>query len=207
MALAQASPERSQATKPVAAPVLDLVGVSLSDLVRLYLSRLDPDRSYVGCASLVADRRLVSVRAPATLTVSAISGLLRRHGYVFTEQDGVTYVCPPGGDGGASGTSGRTFQSATPEMASYGPLNPAPGIGQEQYAQQPAQSSATPMQQLSYQARTPVDRLIASGWIFAGCIETDQGDRVSLKGPQGYMTFSRKDVEKSDAGVYLRCRI
>lgn len=182
---------------------MDLVGVGLADLVRLYLTRLDSTRSYVACASLVADQRLVSVRAPRSLTATAVVGVLRRHGYGLVDQDGVTYVCPIGGErqSGSGGLSG----DATSAPASS-PFAIDQGGADGQAAMRPAVVTSA-FQDVAQDKRTPFDRLVSAGWSFAGCVDTDDGVKVALKGPQGTVMFTKRDMAKSDASAFMRCRL
>lgn len=206
MALAQGSPAPLRdsdgfATPKVERPGLDLVGVSLADLVRLYLSRLDAQRTYVACASLVSDTRLVSVRATRSLTIPAVVGLLRRHGYSLVEQDGVTFVCPANGE---RSSSTATFSAAAADSPASSPfaIEQADGGTPKQEA-----APSTPLQELSAAKRTPFDRLVAAGWSYAGCVDSPSGIRVALKGSQGTLTFPKRDMDRSDASAFMRCRL
>lgn len=79
---------------------LELNGVAIADLVRVYLVQYRSG-SYFTCPSVLLDRRLVSVRAKAAEARSVVETMLMSMGYVITEKGGIVNVCS-GSDSGVS---------------------------------------------------------------------------------------------------------
>ncbi|WP_271298915.1 hypothetical protein [Sphingomonas sp. CV7422] len=170
------------------------MGVQLADLVRVYLERVD-DRSYVACTELVEDTRLVSLRADQLKVASAIEGVLRRHGYAFTSSGGITYVCP--------------IAAPAPTAQAYDPTAPGPLSGSSDVSQPAAVQP--PIREVHAVFSRPqgnyVDVLAAQGFQYAGCIETDKGTRVAMKGQGRTYTFDLSLVRKSGISPIVQCRI
>lgn len=164
---------------------IDLVGVKLSDIVRLYLERID-GRSYIACAELVQDTRLVSLRASDADSITAIAGLLRRHGYSLTEQTGIVYVCP----------------SATVHDAEESELAAVSATQSEPLPAPPTSSYAA-----FGTGDTLVDKLVSLGFEPVGCIDGEKQPRVSFKNASTTHFVDLSEVRKSGIASIFRCRV
>lgn len=183
--------------RPFASPIqpaqqgINLTGVSLSDLVRLYLERID-GRSYVACSDLVQDARLVSMRADKGNLREAIVGVLKHHGYELTQQGGVTYVCPAAQKTDSDQLLTVPSLANSPETAS---AKSAPVSPPSAFASFAAEGDGL------------VDRLSHLGYEPAGCIDTREGVRVAMKGGTRTIMVSISEVRKSGISPLVQCRV
>lgn len=218
--------------EPVQAPrdrTVDLTGVSVSDLVRLYFEKVEPGRQFVACPEVVADTRLVSIRSLDVKTAAAIEQLLSRVGYQVTSRAGVSYVCPA-----VSSEMERAELPVTPGVVGVdgeaGPLNPPGGSavpsgglpgGKGAKAEGPVLVSPIPNAYATYplrsggyrameQGKDPanyVDRLVGAGWMFAGCTDGPDGIKVLLRAADASLMVPIGIVRKSNVSYLLQCRV
>ena len=196
-ALAQVSvPQRSASPIPQqsARAGIDLTGVKLAALVRLYLEKID-GRAYVSCPELVQDGRLVSLRADGDTLRPAIIGLLQRSGYAITESAGVSYVCP-----------------IAPVQAVADASIIAPGPQSTDRQAKPSDDAPPPAPPTVFASfgsggSTVVDRLAAAGFEPAGCIAGDKGPRFALKNGLRTILVDWKEVKKSEIAPIVQCRV
>lgn len=176
---------------------VDLVGVRLSDLVRLYFERLD-GRNYVACGELVQDTRLVSLRAGEETSRAAIEGLLRVHGYGLTDRGGVTYVCPIAQPVSAPAARGAStlLDEGTPIVAAAGDhvVSAAP---------------ATSYQSFAGGGSSTVDRLAELGFEPAGCVDVGGVIKVAMRSPREGRTqmVELAQVKRSKIAPLIVCRL
>ena len=71
---------------------LDLTGVKVSDLVRVYLERLD-SRPYVLCPEVVSDYRVISIRTGQLRSWTVLVAALEAVGYDVKVRRGIVKVC------------------------------------------------------------------------------------------------------------------
>ncbi len=117
------SPAIAQARSPQPLPAysdLELTGVPVTDLVRVYFNQYRPG-PYVVCPSVLADRRVVSVRATASNASSAVVALITSLGYTVSEKGGVVHVC--------SGSDSASSQSGLAQSAGENPVMAVPPGG------------------------------------------------------------------------------
>jgi general secretion pathway protein D len=85
----------SAGAAPADESTFDFVSVPVAQVVTLYYREVSK-RPYVVCNDLLADTRLVSVRAGGrSLDGPAFSALLRAYGYAAVDRGGVVVVCKP----------------------------------------------------------------------------------------------------------------
>lgn len=71
----------------------DLVGITVSDLMRIYIDHIDKTSDIVLCPDVISDQSLVSVRSSGLRTPAAIEALLRSMSYEIQDKNGVKFVC------------------------------------------------------------------------------------------------------------------
>lgn len=189
---------------------VDLVGVSLSDLVRIYLERLD-DRSYVACAELVQDARKVSLRASHQDARTAIVGVLQVHGYGFTERGGVTYVCPAQQAARTAGGAAGGVPLGSPLDGAPGAVDgaPVPSIG-GQSLEAASAASVTSYREFAEGGSSVADRLAERGFVPQGCIDGGNGViKVAMKseGERRTHFLPLSEIKRSKLAPLVICRL
>lgn len=189
--------KRQEAEAP---PAIDLTGVALSDVVRLYLDRVDKKGSYVLCPELVDDRRLVSLRTSQGLTRASLDGLLTSQGYSMEDKDGVLYICPvnqPETSAEPSQPSSDTpVASGPPEASGEAPAGPA---------------VARPPAVIAKLAADPeadfIESLVTSGSRFIGCTVAPRGRVMVFDAGSGAgsVTVRRADFLKTQYADLYSC--
>lgn len=114
---------------------LVLERVPLPIAVEQLLGRVS-SRPYVFCNSLIADKRLISVRlAPYQLKLSVARGILSQYGYGIGDREGLLYVCnesdaaAPSPSGGARSLAVGGSQSGPVPQAGNSPVAVRPYSG------------------------------------------------------------------------------
>lgn len=166
--------------------------------MRLYLERLD-DRSYVACSELVQDTRLVSLRASEGTSRAAIEGLLRVHGYGFTDRGGVTYVCPIAEPVSAPSVS---------RGASISLNEGAPVVAATDH-QVASAAPVTSYRTFAEGGSGTVDRLAELGFEPAGCVDIGGVIKVAMRSAKEGRTqmVELAQVKRSKIAPLIVCRL
>lgn len=116
-------------------------------------------------------------------------------GYAFSSSGGITYVCP--------------IATAAPAAQAYDPIAPGPLSAPVDPTSQPS-TQPVPRDVHAVFSRPQgnyVDVLAAQGFQYAGCIETEKGTRVAMRGQGRTYTFDLAQVRKSGISPIVQCRI
>lgn len=206
----------TQFSKPISGT--DLVGVPISDLVRLYTDLLVRG-SYVVCSEAVSDRRLVSVRGDDASSPSAISAVLSASGYSLEKHDGILSICPSTKPTSQSPSPSKSESSASSSSVNSG-CKPTSDkdttVDVDCYVRQRLEERLNTLHAQTAVLKSlrssggRLDRLVNAGYVYGGCISLG-GSRplVRLIQPDSssFVSFSASVWNSSRYADVGRCRV